>query len=394
MTLELEIQHRAEKQACATFRQLFQRAPSWMTSAPGRVNLIGEFTDFNGGFVLPMAIEPRIAIAAASNDSNDIVLHSETQSETVTIDLSRPLMPDHRGRWSNYPKGVLAEFLELGIEPRGFDAVICSTVPVGAGLSSSAALETATALLLQRIWEAAIDPLRTALLCQRAEHRYAQVPCGLMDQFICLMGRPNEVLFLDCRSYDPVWIPWADPDVTILVVNTGVRHELSSTEYAVRRQSCEVAARSMGVASLREAEADLLNSHVQSMDDLAARCARHVIAENHRARQAATYLYQSDWNSVGRLMYESHDSLRDDYQVSCRELDLLVDAARDIGNAGGVLGARMTGGGFGGCVILLIRCAMESQIMTQLDTAYRQQVGLEATMFASRPCVGATSVDL
>jgi galactokinase len=384
----------AEQQVCEAFQGIFGGAPAWLSSAPGRVNLIGEFTDFNDGFVLPMAIEQRTAIAAALNDSNEIVVRSEARAETVRIDVSLPLSPEPRGRWSNYVRGVLSGFVELGCVPRGFDAVIGSTVPIGAGLSSSAALESATALLLQVLWDCTLDRVSTALLCQRAEHLYAQVPCGIMDPYICLMGRADHALLLDCRSNTPTWVPWANPEVSVLVVNTGVKHELSGGEYAARRQACESAARRMGVSSLRDAGLDLLERCAGEMDEAMRGCARHVIAENLRTQQAAACMHDRNWTLLGKLMYDSHESLRKDYRVSCQELDLLVDLARSIGASGGVFGSRMTGGGFGGCAIVLLETSRQDTVVREIEREYRRATGLEPTLFVTRPCAGARTLEL
>ena len=376
--------------ARAAFSAHFGKAPRWLASAPGRVNLIGEFTDFNDGFVLPMAIERRTVIAAAPNVYPDrIVLRSEATGETVTVDLAEVLRPQSKGRWANYPKGVLAGFLESGLRPRGFDAVIHSTVPIGAGLSSSAALETAMATLLETITGVTLDPIDKILLCQKAEHTFAGVPCGIMDQFISALGRSGQVMLLDCRSKQPTWLPWSDPAVAVLVINTNVKHELSSSGYADRRKSCENAARAMGVPSLREATLEKLREVSSSLDELSVRCARHVIGEIERTVQAAECIRRSDWVNFGRLMGESHVSLRDDYAVSCFELDTAVEIAKGIGREGGVFGCRMTGGGFGGCAVALIETASQEAIVREIAAAYLRRTGIEATLFVSRPAEGA-----
>jgi galactokinase len=359
------------------------------------VNLIGEFTDFNDGFVLPMAIERRTVIAAAPNSYPDrIVLRSEATGETVTVDLAEVLRPQSKGRWANYPKGVLAGFLESGLRPRGFDAVIHSTVPIGAGLSSSAALETAMATLLETITGVTLDPIDKILLCQKAEHTFAGVPCGIMDQFISALGRSGQVMLLDCRSKQPTWLPWSDPAVAVLVINTNVKHELSTSGYADRRKSCENAARAMGVPSLREATLEKLREVSGSLDELSVRCARHVIGEIERTVQAAECIRRSDWVNFGRLMGESHVSLRDDYAVSCFELDTAVEIAKGIGREGGVFGCRMTGGGFGGCAVALIETASQEAIVREIAAAYLRRTGIEATLFVSRPAEGANVIAL
>jgi galactokinase len=385
----------AVKRAHVAFQTHFGRPPRWLASAPGRVNLIGEFTDFNDGFVLPMAIERRTVIAAAPNVyPNKVVLRSEATGETVSVDLSEALRPDGKGRWVNYPKGVLAGFLESGLRPRGFDAVIHSTVPIGAGLSSSAALETAMASLLEAITGVTLDPVDKILLCQKAEHTFAGVPCGIMDQFISALGRSGQVLLLDCRSKEPAWLPWSDPAVAVLVINTNVKHELSSSGYADRRRSCENAARVMGVPSLREASMEKLRQASGSLDEMSVRCARHVIGEIERTVQAAECIRRSDWVDFGRLMGASHVSLRDDYAVSCFELDTAVEIAQGIGRNGGVFGCRMTGGGFGGCAVALIETAAQDAIVGEIAAAYLRRTRIEPTLFVSRPAQGANVVTL
>jgi len=356
------------------------------------VNLIGEFTDFNDGFVLPMAIERRTVIAAAPNDSARVVLRSEATGETVSIDLSQPLRPEAKGRWTNYPKGVLAGFLQRGLKISGFDALIDSSVPIGAGLSSSAALETAMASLLEVVVGVELDPTTRILLSQKAEHEYASVPCGIMDQFISALGRPDHALLLDCRSLEPAWLPFTDPSITVLIINTNVKHELSSSAYAERRRHCETAARVLGVPSLREATLEKLRQASVSMDEMSVRCARHVISEIDRTQQAAECIRRGNWVDFGRLMGESHVSLRDDYAVSCRELDAAVEIAQGLGRARGVFGCRMTGGGFGGCAVALIESAAQETLVREISVAYSKRTGIEATLFASRPTGGANVV--
>ncbi len=377
------------------FQTHFGRPPRWLASAPGRVNLIGEFTDFNDGFVLPMAIGRRTVIAAAPNNSSDTIgLRSEATGETVSVSLGETLHPEGKGRWTNYPKGVLAGFLESGLRPPGFDAVIHSDVPIGAGLSSSAALETAMASLLEAITGVVLDPVDRILLCQKAEHVFAGVPCGIMDQFISALGRSGQVMLLDCRSKEPTWLPWADPSVAVLIINTNVKHELSSSGYADRRRSCETAARVMGVPSLREATMTKLREVSGSLDEMSVRCARHVIGEIERTTRAAECIRLGEWVDFGRLMGESHVSLRDDYAVSCFELDSAVEIAQGIGRAGGVFGCRMTGGGFGGCAVALIETSSQDAIVHEIAAAYLQRTGIEAALFVSRPAEGANVVAL
>jgi len=371
------------------FAATFGQPPHWIASAPGRVNLIGEFTDFNDGFVLPMAIGQRTLVAAAPNGGHEVVLRSASHAQAVTIDLSHPIEPEERGRWGNYPRGVLAQFRRSGYEPGGFDALIDSSVPAGAGLASSAALAAAMATLLEGLCAVKLDPVRKAQLCQRAEHDYAHVPCGIMDPYISILGRAEHVLLLDCRSNEPTWLPLLDPAVTLLVINTNVRHQLASGEYARRRQSCEAASRALAVGSLRDATPELLRAHAASMEATAMRCARHVIGENARTLRAAQCIRERAWLELGQLMDASHESLRTDFEVSCAELDSVVDIAHAIGPDGGVYGCRLTGGGFGGCAVALIASDARVPIMRTLSERYARRTGIEATLFTSRPAAGA-----
>jgi galactokinase len=373
------------------FAKSFGRAPRWIAAAPGRVNVIGEHTDYNDGFVLPMAIEFFTVMAAdRSADGKDVVrIHSSLQPEQAVIDLSAPLARGNP-KWSNYPRGVFAGFLARGINPGGLDVVLHSTVPLGSGLSSSAALEVCTATLLEAVSGQQIDPVEKALLCQKAEHEFAGVPCGIMDQFISVMGREDHLLLLDCRSRKTELVPMRDPAVELLIANTNVKHELGSGQYAKRRAQCEAAAKLLGVSSLRDASAEALERVKPAMEEIVFRRARHVIGEIERTVQAAGRVRASDWPKVGQLMYASHRSLRDDYEVSCFELDALVEIAETIGLPGGVFGCRMTGGGFGGCVVALVKSDAVAAISQKLAVGYKEKTGLEATIFGSRPAAGAS----
>jgi galactokinase len=376
------------------FATTYGRPPRWIVAAPGRVNVIGEHTDYNDGFVLPMAIE-RYAVMAAdksANGRNSIRIRDTSEGfEPATIDLSVPVKPG-KPKWSNYPRGVIAGCLARGLNPGGLDVLLHSTVPLGGGLSSSAALEVCTATLLEAVTGKKIDPVEKALLCQTAEHEFAGVPCGIMDQFISVMGRENHLLLLDCRSRQTELVPMNDPSVALLIVNTNVKHELGSGEYAKRRAQCETAAKILGVPSLRDADPDALESAKNKMDDVVYRRARHVIGEIERTVHAAEGIRASNWPTVGQLMYASHASLRDDYEVSCTELDAVVEIAEGIGIKGGVYGCRMTGGGFGGCAVALVKTNAVEAISKAIAANYKKTTGIDATIFSSHPAAGATIV--
>ncbi len=372
------------------FEKAYGPAPRWIAAAPGRVNVIGEHTDYNDGFVLPMAIDRYTVAAAAPSDRPGIVqLRSTGGHAPVVLDLSQPLKAAAKGSWHNYPMGVIAGFLAMGTTPVGFDALIHSTVPLGGGLSSSAALEVSTATLLEAITGRKLDPVEKALLCQKAEHDYAGMPCGIMDQFISVMGKENHLLLLDCRSRETELVPMQDPTVSLLVTNTNVKHELTGGEYAQRRAQCENAASVIGVRSLRDATVAALERSKPALDAIVYKRARHVIGEIQRTVTAAKRINASDWKSTGELMYASHNSLRDDYEVSCPELDAVVEIARTIGIGGGVYGCRMTGGGFGGCTVALVKSSEVAGISTRIATDYEKQTGIKPSLFVSRPASGA-----
>jgi len=361
-----------------------------MAAAPGRVNVIGEHTDYNDGFVLPMAIERYTIMAAdvAVDGGKVIQIRDASGVEPAFIDLSKSAQPGPP-KWSNYPRGVIAGFQARGIQPGGLDVLLHSTVPLGGGLSSSAALEVCTATLLEAVTGKSIDPVEKALLCQKAEHEFAGVPCGIMDQFISVMGRENHLLLLDCRSRQTELVPMNDPSIALLIINTNVKHELGSGEYAKRRAQCETATKILGVPSLRDANADWLEAARGKMDGVVYRRARHVVGEIERTLHAAEGVRASNWPTVGNLMYASHTSLRDDYEVSCAELDAVVETAESIGSKGGVFGCRMTGGGFGGCAVALVRTEVVETISKRIAADYKIKTKIEATIFSSRPAAGA-----
>ncbi|HEU5396464.1 MAG TPA: galactokinase [Verrucomicrobiae bacterium] len=377
------------------FQKTYGRAPRWIVAAPGRVNVIGEHTDYNDGFVLPMAID-RYAVMAAdlrpAGLAPKIFVHDARGRDTAQIDIAKPPVVKGDPKWSNYIRGVIAGFQNRGVAVPALDIALVSTVPLGGGLSSSAALEVSTATLLEAVTGTRLDPVEKALLAQKAEHEFAGVPCGIMDQFISVMGREDNLLLLDCRSRKTDLVPMTDPSVALLIINTNVKHELSGGEYAERRSQCETAAKILGLASLRDATAGALERAKTKMDTAVYRRARHVIGEIERTVSAAEAIRNSNWPTAGQLMYASHDSLRDDYEVSCNELDAVVEIAASVGVKGGVYGCRMTGGGFGGCCVALVKADAVDSITKSIAAEYKKKTGIDATIFSSRPAAGATVI--
>lgn len=361
-----------------------------IAAAPGRVNLIGEHIDYCDGFVMPFAIDRSIVIAAAKNDSTTAHLRSEGLPDAV-IDLRVP-QTIGEPHWSNYVRGVIAGFQQLGHQIPGFDACFVSSVPGGAGLSSSAALECATATLLEGLLGISLTKKQKALLCQRAEHEFAKVPCGIMDQFASTFGEKDKLVMIDCRSAEVTLVPFENPDLAVIIANTNVHHQLSDGGYAVRRKHTEEALELLGKSSWRDVSLVDVEEKWSALGDPMNRRSRHVVTEIARTQEAAHALAQHDFILLGKLMDASHDSLRDDFEVSCAELDVMVNIAREIGMSGGVYGARMTGGGFGGSTVTLCLSEKAPAIMKAMQERYRAATGIEPEIFCSRPSAGARLV--
>jgi galactokinase len=359
-----------------------------IATAPGRVNLIGEHIDYCDGFVLPFAIERYILIAAAPNGTGEARVSTCCDAEDAVFDVAGP---QEKGspKWSNYLRGVADGFHTRGIEIPGFDAFIITSLPGGAGLSSSAALECAAATLFEGLTGTTLATREKALLAQKAEHDFAGVPCGIMDQFASAFGKEDQLILIDCRSGETEMVPFADPELTILVSNTKVSHELSDGGYAARRKSTEDGLVAIGKPSWRDVTPEDLESAAGKMDAVTFRRSRHVVGEIARTIAAAEALKGKDFPKLGDLMYASHDSLRDDFEVSCPELDQLVATAAEIGREGGVIGARMTGGGFGGSTVTLCRARNAEAIAAELAASYEAEFGFAPEIFATRPADGA-----
>ncbi|XP_064007093.1 galactokinase [Pogoniulus pusillus] len=369
----------------------FGNAPVLAAWAPGRVNLIGEHTDYNGGFVLPMALQlGTVLVGSPTQDGTISILTTSAEAdEPHRVQFpapcqGSPLSPG-QPRWANYVKGVIQHY-QGGPVP-GFSAVIASDIPLGGGLSSSASLEVATYTFLQQLCPDGGDLVAKALVCQKAEHVFAGMPCGIMDQFISVMGKEGHALLIDCRSLETVLVPLSDASLAILITNSNVRHTLTGSEYPTRRRQCEEAAAALGKASLRDATLAELEAARSQLGQEVYRRARHVIGEIARTARAAQALQDRDYRTFGRLMVESHNSLRDDYEVSCPELDELVAAALEVD---GVYGSRMTGGGFGGCTVTLLEAEAAERAQHHIQEKYRGT----ATFYLTKPSGGARTVSL
>lgn len=378
------------------FEERFGMPPRWGAAAPGRVNLIGEHTDYNGGFVLPMAIERYVVAVAANAEGREPAVarvHSVELDSTADVDLTENVRPGEPA-WANYVRGVVSGLTERGALISSLNVLFVSDVPLGAGLSSSAALEVAFATLFERIVAMRLNPVDKARLCQKAEHDFAGVPCGMMDQLASTLGVPGGALLIDCERDEARVVPITDPAVSILVCNTNVRHSLADGEYAKRRKDCEDAAKILGASRLRHVSRDALEARRDELGGVLYRRARHIVSENARTMRAASALSRGEPSEVGALMYESHESLRDDYEVSCRELDCVVELSRSLGAERGVFGARMTGGGFGGSAIVLLRSDAVDEVSAHLQREYQQACGRELSTFVTRPARGAHFIDL
>jgi galactokinase len=351
--------------------QPFLTSHPLVVRSPGRINIIGEHTDYNEGFVLPAAIDKAVYVALAPRTDQRIELHSLDFSEKISLEISdRAPRPGH---WSTYILGVVDQLIRAGTNPAGFSLVIFGDVPLGAGLSSSAAVECAVAFGLNELWYAGLDRRGLALLAQAAEHDYAGVKCGIMDQFASLFGKKEQVIRLDCRSLEYQYFPLQLNDYVLVLLDTQVKHSLASSAYNERRAQCEagvalIQRHDPEVKSLRDASPDLVKASIPGDHPSFPRCL-YVVEENERLLRACRALEAGDIPALGQLMLATHAGLRDQYEVSCAELDYLVEKATEHP---GVAGARMMGGGFGGCTINLVRRDAVEQLLPLLQEAYRR----------------------
>jgi galactokinase len=372
----------------ACFQKRFGTIPR-IFRAPGRINLIGEHTDYNDGFVMPAAIGFNTWIAAAGREDRILEVYSDCFDEKISLSLGELSGPPRR-HWSDFVRGVAAVLQNAGHKLLGANLVIHGDVPLGAGLSSSASLEVATAVALCTISEAQVPPLDLVKLCQKAEHEYVGTRCGIMDQFIAVFGAAGHALMLDCRSLDYQLLPISH-DLRLVVCNSMVRHELASGEYNRRRADCEEGVKLLqphlpGIRALRDVSVSDLETWKHLLTTTVYRRCRHVVNENQRVTAAAKALESGDVDQFGHMMYRSHASLRNDFQVSCAELDLLVDLAS---SRPGVYGARMTGGGFGGCTFNLLEAGASTSFKEHIAQAYRGATGISPEIYICEPAQGA-----
>ena len=376
------------------FRSRFEGEPRFFR-APGRVNLIGEHTDYNDGFVLPFAIDRATVAAGVVRKDQVVNVAALDVEQTAVIDLMQAPVK-RRGTWLDYVEGSARCVRERIGFPNGADLVFASTVPIGSGLSSSAALEVAISYALLALNEMDIDRKELAFASQRAEHDFVGIRSGIMDQFTSAFGRKGNALLLDCRSLEIKYIPLLLGDAVIAVCDTKVKHELASTEYNTRRKECEDGVELLRkhlpeIGSLRDVSAEQFEKFAVTLPEPIRRRCRHVISENDRTIAAAEHLQKSDLKAAGKLMFQSHRSLRDDYEVSCPELDLLVETA---GGVEGVYGARMTGGGFGGCTVNLLEKGSISRFSEQIVNEYQNAFGFEPEIYLFQAADGASEITL
>ncbi len=370
------------------FEEYFGQKPTVVAASPGRVNLIGEHTDYNNGFVLPMALNNINVVAVAPSPTGKhrwIGSLGDTMIEIDPADVTKVGDPF----WSNYVRGVICMLERRGVKVPAVDMLIDSNVPRGGGLSSSAAFEVSACTALAALCGVDITPTERALIGQATEHEFVNVPCGIMDQFISANGKEGHALMLDCKDLSYKHIPMTDPNVSVLVIDSAVKHSLADGGYAARRKNCEDACEILGVPSLREATLEMLEEKKEALGDLCYRRARHVIGENLRVEAFATALQKGDWDAAGVAMRSSHDSLKNDFEVSCAEVDTLVSLADTIPSAASVYGARMTGGGFGGCIVALVKSEDVEKVAEEMLEAYRAALGIETTYLVTRPGEGA-----
>ncbi|KEQ12492.1 galactokinase [Endozoicomonas montiporae] len=377
-----------KQQLTALFEKTFGAQPELFYQAPGRVNLIGEHTDYNDGFVLPCAIDYQAIIAATPRDDQKIVVTAAAfDGQTTEFELALPIESSENASWSNYVRGVATALLERGLELKGANMAIIGNVPQGAGLSSSACLEVCAGLALTRMAGHDVSLKDLALIGQEAENQFVGVNCGIMDQMVSARGEEGHAMLLDCRSLDTrsVAIP---EGAAVVIINSNKQRGLVDSEYNTRRQQCEAVARHFEVKALRDISVDMLEARKDELDEVAYRRALHVVTEDVRTLEAAEVMPKGDLRRMGELMAASHASMRDDFEITVPEIDAIVDIVKAvIGDEGGV---RMTGGGFGGCVVALAPESKIEAIKQAIDSHYKTMTGLVADIYVCKASQGAS----
>ncbi|MDN3698923.1 galactokinase [Vibrio cortegadensis] len=375
-----------------SFKSIFEYSPTHVVQAPGRVNLIGEHTDYNDGFVLPCAINYQTVVAAAKRDDNKVrVISVDYGNEIDEFDLTQAITFQDGKMWANYIRGVVKCLLERGFELGGADISVSGNVPQGAGLSSSAALEVVIGQTFKELYRLDISQAEIALNGQQAENEFVGCNCGIMDQMISAEGNENHAMLLDCRSLETTAVSMPE-DMAVVIINSNKKRGLVDSEYNTRREQCEEAARLFGVSALRDVTIEQFNSKVSELDETVAKRARHVITENDRTEEAAVALRTHDMKRMGELMAESHASMRDDFEITVKEIDTLVDMVKEvIGKHGGV---RMTGGGFGGCIVALVPPRFVGEIKATVEAKYEAMTGLNASIYVCQAKDGAGVVEV
>lgn len=364
------------------YLKLFGEVPVIVRS-PGRVNIIGEHTDYNEGYVLPAAIDKAIFIAIGKRDDDLIKLHSSEFGEDYQVRL--PDLKKSETHWANYILGVAAQFIKNGHYISGFNLVVDGNVPIGAGLSSSAAVECSVAFGLNKIFALNIQKIDLVKMSQKAEHEYAGVMCGIMDQFASTFGKKDHVIKLDCRSLEYEYVPFKLQGYKIVLLNTNVSHSLASSEYNTRRQQCEqgvawLKEKYADVKSLRDATMHMLNDVLPSKDEIIYRRCKYVVEENERLLAGCTHLEEGDIKRLGDKMFRTHEGLSKEYEVSCPELDFLVE---EVKASLSVMGARMMGGGFGGCTINIVKEKAVEKLISDVAEKYKTEMGKELTAYTA-----------
>ncbi len=369
------------------FNSVLSYAPTHIVQAPGRVNLIGEHTDYNDGFVLPCAINYQTVVAAAKRDDNIVrVVSVDYGNETDEFDLTQEITFQENKMWSNYIRGVVKCLIGRGYEFKGADISVSGNVPQGAGLSSSAALEVVIGQTFKELYNLNISQAEIALNGQQAENEFVGCNCGIMDQMISAEGNENHAMLLDCRSLETTAVSMPE-DMSVVIINSNKKRGLVDSEYNTRREQCEEAACIFGVKALRDVTIEEFNAKAHELDEMVAKRARHVITENDRTEEAAKVLASGDMKRMAVLMAESHASMRDDFEITVSEVDTLVDIVKNvIGVEGGV---RMTGGGFGGCIVALVPPMLVDEVKAAVEELYEAKTGLKESIYVCQATNGA-----